>query len=207
MVEMEAGATLPPDVQAELVKAGLERSGSVSGAAGSPGFGGNIIRKLIGQEALKLQAATDSLTGLADHNALHDALAAEVERSRRHGHSMAVLMMDIDALKLFNDTYGHQEGDRVLKQVAAALKRELRPHDVVGRYSGDEFKAILPETNRDEAVACAKRLLEAISREHVQPRMGQNLPLGLSMGLAVFPDDSQNKEELIAYAERLQGKG
>jgi len=164
-------------------------------------FNQMVDERVRAEEALKRQAVTDSLTGLFDHNALQDALASEVERSRRHSHSMAVLMMDIDGLKLFNDTYGHQEGDRVLKQVAAALKRELRPHDIVGRYSGDEFMAILPETNRDDAVSCANRLLEAVSREHVQPRMGQNLPLGLSMGLAVFPDDSQNKEELIAYAD------
>jgi diguanylate cyclase (GGDEF)-like protein len=183
------------------LKARAEVSGPQEVASLARDFNQMVDERVRAEEALKLQAATDSLTGLADHNALHDALTAEVERSRRHGHSMAVLMMDIDALKLFNDTYGHQEGDRVLKQVAAALKRELRPHDVVGRYSGDEFMAILPETNRDEAVSCAKRLLEAVSRERVQPRMGQNLPLGLSMGLAVFPDDSQNKEELIAYAD------
>jgi diguanylate cyclase (GGDEF)-like protein len=197
-------ASLQASVRA-IASGNLEARAEVSGpqevASLARDFNQMVDERVRAEEALKLQAATDSLTGLADHNALHDALAAEVERSRRHGHSMAVLMMDIDALKLFNDTYGHQEGDRVLKQVAAALKRELRPHDVVGRYSGDEFMAILPETNRDEAVSCAKRLLEAVSREHVQPRMGQNLPLGLSMGLAVFPDDSRNKEELIAYAD------
>ncbi len=164
-------------------------------------FNQMVDERVRAEEALKLQAVTDSLTGLLDHNALQDALAAEVDRSRRHSHSMAVLMMDVDGLRLFNDTYGHQEGDRVLKQVAVALKRELRPHDIVGRYSGDEFMAILPETNRDDAVSCANRLLEAVSREHVQPRLGRNLPLALSMGLAIFPDDSQNKEELIAYAD------
>jgi diguanylate cyclase (GGDEF)-like protein len=183
------------------LKARAELSGPLEVALLARDFNQMVDERVRAEEALKLQAVTDSLTGLLDHNALQDALASEVERSRRHSHSMAVLMMDIDGLKLFNDTYGHQEGDRVLKQVAAALKRELRPHDIVGRYSGDEFMAILPETNRDDAVSCAKRLLEAVSREHVQPRMGQNLPLGLSMGLAVFPDDSQNKEELIAYAD------
>jgi diguanylate cyclase (GGDEF)-like protein len=183
------------------LKARAKLSGPLEVASLARDFNQMVDERVQAEEALKLQAATDGLTGLPDHHALQDALASEVERSRRHSHSMAVLMMDIDGLKLFNDTYGHQEGDRVLKQVAAALKRELRPHDIVGRYSGDEFMAILPETNRDDAVSCAKRLLEAVSREHVQPRMGQNLPLGLSMGLAVFPDDSQNKEELIAYAD------
>jgi len=183
------------------LKARAEVSGPQEVASLARDFNQMVDERVQAEEALKLQAATDGLTGLPDHQALHDALTAEVQRSRRHGHSMTVLMMDIDGLKLFNDTYGHQGGDRVLKQVAAALKRELRPHDIVGRYSGDDFMAILPETNRDEAVACANRLLEAVSREHVQPRLGQNLRLALSMGLAVFPDDSQNKEELIAYAD------
>jgi len=197
-------ASLQASVRA-IASGNLEARAQVSGpqevASLARDFNQMVDERVRAEEALKLQAVTDSLTGLLDHNALQDALASEVERSRRHSHSMAVLMMDIDGLKLFNDTYGHQEGDRVLKQVATALKRELRPHDIVGRYSGDEFMAILPETNRDDAVSCANRLLEAVSREYVQPRLGRNLPLALSMGLAIFPDDSQNKEELIAYAD------
>ena len=153
------------------------------------------------EEALKLQAATDSLTGLHNHRSLHEALDKEVERSRRHDHSLAVLMMDIDGFKLFNDTYGHQEGDRVLRQMAKMLKREIRSNDIAGRYGGDEFMLILPETSRDEAVAVANRILEAAAQERVQPREGENLPLAISMGLAIFPDHSQHKEELIAYAD------
>ena len=110
-------------------------------------------------------------------------------------------MMDIDGFKRFNDTYGHQEGDRVLRQIARMLKREIRSNDVAGRYGGDEFMLILPETSRDEAVAVANRILEAAAQERVQPREGENLPLAISMGLAIFPDHSQHKEELIAYAD------
>jgi len=153
------------------------------------------------EEDLKLQAATDSLTNLYNHRSLHEALDKEVERSRRHDHSLAVLMMDIDGFKLFNDTYGHQEGDRVLRQMARMLKREIRFNDIAGRYGGDEFMLILPETSRDEAVACANRILEAAAQEQVQPREGENLPMSLSIGLAIFPDHSRHKEELIAYAD------
>ena len=153
------------------------------------------------EQALKRQAATDRLTGLRSHRSLHEELAKEVERSLRYNRPVTLMMMDIDGFKLFNDTYGHQEGDRVLKQVAKVLERESRSNDIVGRYGGDEFMVILPETERGEGVSCANRLVEALSHERVQPRHGESLPLALSMGIAICPDDSRHKEELIAYAD------
>ena len=153
------------------------------------------------EEALKLQAATDSLTGLLNHRSLYEALAKETESSLASGRPMAVLMMDMDGFKLFNDTYGHQEGDRVLRQVARLLERELRANDILGRYGGDEFMVIMPGTDRNDAVSCANRIIEALSKERVQPRDGHELPLTASIGLALCPDDSRHKEELIAYAD------
>jgi len=153
------------------------------------------------EQALKRQAATDRLTGLRSHRSLHEELGKEVERSLRYGRPVTLMMMDIDGFRLFNDTYGHQEGDRVLKQVAKVLERELRSVDIVGRYGGDEFMAILPESDRDEGVSCANRLFEALSHERVQPCPGGSVPLVLSVGIAVCPGDSRHKEELIAYAD------
>jgi HD-GYP domain-containing protein (c-di-GMP phosphodiesterase class II) len=85
--------------------------------------------------------------------------------------------------------------------MAKVLEREIRSIDIVGRYGGDEFMAILPETDRDEGVSCANRLFEALSHERVQPLHGESVPLVLSMGIAVCPDDSMHREELIAYAD------
>jgi diguanylate cyclase (GGDEF)-like protein len=153
------------------------------------------------EQALKLQAATDRLTGLRSHRSLHEELAKEVERSLRYNRPVTIMMMDIDGFRLFNDTYGYQEGDRVLKQVAKVLERESRSNDIVGRYGGDEFMAILPETGRDEGVSSANRLFEALSHERVQPRLGKSVPLVLSVGIAVCPGDSRHREELIAYAD------
>ena len=153
------------------------------------------------EQALKRQAATDRLTGLRSHRSLHEELAKEVERSLRYGRPVTLMMMDIDGFRLFNDTYGYQEGDRVLKQVAKVLERESRSNDIVGRYGGDEFMAILPEIGRDEGVSCANRLFEALSHERVQPRLGKSVPLVLSVGIAVCPGDSRHREELIAYAD------
>lgn len=147
------------------------------------------------------QAATDGLTGLANHRALQETLAREVERSLRHGRPVAVLMMDIDGFKLFNDTYGHQSGDGVLRQMAEVITRTSRDSDFVGRYGGDEFMAILPETDREAAISAVSRLLKALSLERVQTRVGDEIPLAVSVGVAVCPDDSSNKEELLAYAD------
>ena len=153
------------------------------------------------EQALKRQAATDRLTGLRSHRSLHEELAKAVERSLRYNRPVTIMMMDIDGFRLFNDTYGYQEGDRVLKQVAKVLERELRPVDIVGRYGGDEFMAIQPEADRDEGVSCANRLFEALSHERVRPHLGENVPLVLSVGIAVCPGDSRHTEELIAYAD------
>ncbi len=158
------------------------------------------------------QAATDGLTGLANHRALQETLAREVERSLRHGRPVAVLMMDIDGFKLFNDTYGYQSGDDVLRQVAQVLRKTCRASDFVGRYGGDEFMAILPETEREGAVSSASRIADAFAHERVPTKDGQEIPLTLSIGLAVCPEDSRHKEELLAYAdaslyEAKQGSG
>jgi diguanylate cyclase (GGDEF)-like protein len=153
------------------------------------------------EQALKRQAATDRLTGLHSHRSLNEELAKEVERSLRYNRPVTIMMIDIDGFRLFNDTYGYQEGDRVLKQVAKLLEREFRSVDIIGRYGGDEFMAILPETDREEGVSCTNRFFEALSHERVQPRLGESVPLVLSVGVAVCPDDSRHKEELIAYAD------
>lgn len=152
------------------------------------------------EQALERQAATDRLTGLRSHRSLLEELAREVERSLRCDRPVSVMMMDIDGFRLFNDAYGYQEGDRLLKQVAKALEREFRASDMVGRYGGDDFMVILPETSRDEAILRANRLLEALARERVQPSYGESLPLALSVGIVACPDDSRHREELIAYA-------
>jgi diguanylate cyclase (GGDEF)-like protein len=146
-------------------------------------------------------ATTDGLTGLQNHRSLQDTLSKEVERSVRYGHPLAVLMMDIDGFKLFNDTHGHQAGDDVLRRVADVLRKATRTSDVIARYGGDEFMVILPNTNRDGAVSMANRITEAFSRERVHTGGGDDLPLAISVGLAVCPDDSRNKQELLAYAD------
>jgi diguanylate cyclase (GGDEF)-like protein len=191
-----AKAVASGDLDAKVKVAGPEEVTSLAKA-----FNLMVEERRQAEETLRHLAATDSLTSLFNHRALQDTLAREVERSLCDGLPLAVIMMDIDGFKLFNDTYGHQEGDRVLKQTARVLKEEFGCNGVIGRYGGDEFMAILPDTDRESAVRRANEVLEVVARERVQPRQGSDLPLVLSMGLAVCPDDSRHKEELVAYAD------
>ena len=153
------------------------------------------------EETLRQLAATDNLTGLYNHRSLHDILDREIGRSLKSGRPLAILMMDVDGFKLFNDTYGHQEGDQLLKQVADVLRSQSDDKAVGGRYGGDEFMVILPDTDRGSAARYSAALLEALSHERVRPRRGGDLPIVLKIGLAICPDDSRHKEELIAYAD------
>jgi diguanylate cyclase (GGDEF)-like protein len=175
---------------------GPQEVGSLAGA-----FNVMVEERQRAEEALKQLAATDNLTGLYNHRSLHDILDREIQRSLRSGRPLAILMMDVDGFKLFNDTYGHQEGDLLLKQVADVLRDHFDDKAVAGRYGGDEFMVILPDTDRASAARYSSALLEALSQEGVRPRRGRDLPIVLKIGLAVCPDDSRHKEELIAYAD------
>ena len=191
------------DLMARVPAAGLKEIDNLSAS-----FNMMAAQLQESMEQLSQAATTDGLTGLPNYRSLQDALTRELDRSLHSDRPLAVLMMDIDGFKLFNETHGRQKGDRVLRQVADALRKSLRgtattgrPSDIVGRYGGDEFVAILPETDRDGAVSVANRILAVVSLERVLAERGGGLPFALSIGLAVFPDDGRNKEELLACAD------
>ncbi|MBV8594613.1 MAG: diguanylate cyclase, partial [Candidatus Eremiobacteraeota bacterium] len=152
-------------------------------------------------ERAKELAENDALTGLPHQRSLQERLAYEVKRSRRSSSRLALLMMDIDKFKAFNDTYGHPVGDRVLKEVAAVLRRVARETDVIGRYGGDEFCAILPETDRESAWRFAERLEAEVAREPFQIDERQSIPIRLSIGIAVYPDECEGRDDLIGVAD------
>src|SRR5687768_3947244 len=109
---------------------------------------------------------TDGLTGLLNRRHLEERLEEQYEHSQRLGEQFAVVMCDLDKFKSVNDTYGHQAGDAVLKQLAELLKREAREIDQVGRYGGEEFMLILPGTVLDAGVTFAERVRQAL-QDHV----------------------------------------
>lgn len=152
-------------------------------------------------ERAKELADNDALTGLAHQRSLQERLAYELKRARRSNAHVALLMMDIDKFKAFNDTYGHPVGDSVLKEVAAVLRRVARETDVIGRYGGDEFCAILPDTDRDSAGKFAERLYAEITRKPFEIDERQSIPIRLSIGIAVYPEDCEGREDLVGVAD------
>jgi diguanylate cyclase (GGDEF)-like protein len=150
-------------------------------------------------ERARRRANEDSLTGLFNHRYLHGRLEQELERSRRSNQPLALCLFDLDKLKTFNDTYGHQAGDEVLRFIATVLQQSLRSTDVAGRYGGDEFLVILPQSDEQGAQLLLERL-----RRRIEEQAGAGLlpmPIEFSAGIAVYPRDGATKNELIAHAD------
>ena len=146
-------------------------------------------------------AVTDGLTGLYNHRHFHERLALEVERSQRSGLPLSLLMLDVDHFKQFNDTFGHPAGDEVLRQLARVLADTRRANDVVARYGGEEFAVILVDTAKFTAAKVAERVRERVyghDFSDAAPRVGR---LGVSIGVATFPDDGGDAEGLVRAAD------
>jgi len=155
----------------------------------------------VANEELQRLSTTDDLTGLANHRLLLKSLTREVERSTEAGHPVAVLMLDINGFKLFNDTYGHALGDEALRLVAGVLQELSGDSATAGRYGGDEFLVILPGADKAAAGAFADRLSTAIGEIEFQSKDGRRVPIGLSLGVASFPEDTQSADHLLAVAD------
>jgi diguanylate cyclase (GGDEF)-like protein len=141
-------------------------------------------------------AERDPLTGVANYRVLSDRLPDELERHRRYGHSLGVVVVDLDDFKRVNDEHGHMHGDRVLQEVAGALMDSVRSHDIVVRHGGDEFAVIAPETDREQAEALAERIRRDLSQISVEGRA-----IGASTGCAVCPDDADSVNQLLSHAD------
>lgn len=149
-------------------------------------------------ESTARSAVTDGLTGLYNHEYFVGALRRETQRSKRHGLKVSLAMIDVDDFKHLNDTLGHPEGDRALAESAALLVQSLREIDIAARYGGEEFALILPDTPRMGAFVVADRIRRRIE-EHFR-RHGE-LPLTVSAGVATFPDDAADVEQLVKRAD------
>jgi diguanylate cyclase (GGDEF)-like protein/PAS domain S-box-containing protein len=153
------------------------------------------------REALRTQSVRDALTGLYNRRYLEEVLDREVRRAGRAGQSLAVLMIDLDHFKRFNDTYGHDAGDAVLREAAFFLLRNVRAEDFVCRYGGEEFVVILPTAGLDGARARAERLRSKMRELNI---MYQGKSLGtvtFSVGVAAFPEHGMAPKDLMAAAD------
>jgi two-component system cell cycle response regulator len=148
-------------------------------------------------------ATTDPLTALLNRRALSERLTAEMERALRYGSTVALLLLDLDHFKHVNDTHGHLVGDAVLRGVAGLLADEVRACDLVGRYGGEEFLVVLPETDDEGAAAIAERVRERVAGHEFRGRDdGRALRLTASIGVAAFPAARvEGVEDLFARAD------
>jgi len=155
-------------------------------------------------EQLKLLATTDGLTGLTNRRAFDEALELELSRCRRNNVPLSLLMIDVDRFKSYNDIYGHQAGDDILKTVATCLKASLkRPGDVAARYGGEEFVVILPDTDEDGAFFIADAFRERLLAMGLAHPGSSKGVITASVGLACFTerDAGFNATELLRRAD------
>jgi len=147
-------------------------------------------------------ATTDGLTGLVVHRYFQLRLDEELARARRYKRTLSLLLSDIDHFKKFNDTYGHQQGDIVLKEVAKIFKSRIRTSDLAARYGGEEFAVIMPETDEKGALTLAERLRQAVEF-HTVPGPGKSLSVTVSIGISTFNyEKNLTKEEFIEEADK-----
>jgi len=154
-------------------------------------------------EKTKESALTDPLTELPNARGFYMMLEQRIaECQRMNNESLAVVSMDIDDFKAINDEYGHAIGDRVLASVAGVIRKELRQMDILTRYAGDEFVAIMPMASTHMAASIGERIRSAVEEQKFSVRADSVAQLGLSVGVACYPDEGDTTEELLTAAAR-----
>lgn len=159
-------------------------------------FAAEVTEHRRSDERVRQLAASDPLTGLANYRRLLDVLDSEIKRHWRTRRTFAVLLLDLDGLKKINDTYGHLVGSRALCRLAETLQVHCRAIDTAARYGGDEFVLVLPETDSEQAQQVAQRVAERLSLDGEEP------VISVSAGAAMFPQEGETVEELLASADR-----
>ena len=198
LADKQSGAPFDPDIDLPVIE-------QIAELIGASIYNVELYREM------ERRAKTDPLTDLANRRATEEALTREADRSRRYSRRLSVLMIDVDGLKTVNDTFGHEAGDRVLKDLAAMIVETVRSVDAPGRWAGDEFVVVLPDTDTPQARRLAERLLE---RAKGQPTRinDQPLKLSLSVGVAEY-DGKETTADLIRrvdqamYEAKRQGRG
>lgn len=165
-----------------------------------------IVKYLIKSRDFDTQyklATTDGLTELYNHRYFQEQMQRFVSHSDRYNTVFSLIIIDIDFFKKFNDNFGHQSGDAVLRQVAFALKKNVRATDIVCRYGGEEMSIILPNTKNEEAVAIANKLCTIIGTKKCKLANGKESNVTISLGVSTYgEEDGLTPTELIASADK-----
>lgn len=159
------------------------------------------MKRIILYEKVEELAITDGLTKAFAKRHMMERLVEEFERSARHGFNLSFIMIDIDYFKNYNDTYGHLVGDVVLKHIVTLVKNNTREVDLVGRFGGEEFCVILPETNKEEAQVVSERIREVVEKYGFKA-YDEMTSVTVSIGVATFPDDCNSSEDLIDNSDK-----
>jgi diguanylate cyclase (GGDEF)-like protein len=153
-------------------------------------------------EKLEGMVNIDGLTEVFNHRYFHDALKEKINSGEKSGKPVALVFIDIDYFKYYNDLYGHQMGDKVLKKIGVVLKNSTRKKDIVARYGGEEFAVIMADTPEEEALKIAERIRQEIEKTYFEGEENQpNGKLTASIGISVYPDKAKNDLELINSAD------
>ncbi len=161
----------------------------------------NFINIAIERTFLYRKTKNDDLTNLYNIHYLNHAIDVEIERARRYRSMFSLVFMDLDNFKKVNDKYGHLIGSRVLVEIARLLQNSLRKIDIITRYGGDEFVIILPQTSLDASFLVAERLRKAIEKNVFLRDEGYPIRLTASFGVASYPDNADNKDDLLKIAD------
>ncbi|WP_203141814.1 sensor domain-containing diguanylate cyclase [Marinobacter mangrovi] len=161
--------------------------------------GGKLALEQANEQLLRL-SETDRLTGLLNRGTWESLLQADYERCRRYGNDSVLVMFDIDHFKSVNDTYGHVAGDEVIRRTSDVLRSNLRHADLAGRYGGEEFAIVLPETTVDGAVALCERIRQTIESSPVDTGTAR-ISYTISLGVAPITDDTETPTQWIERAD------
>lgn len=170
--------------------------------AASKAYAEQVAQQLqIANDDLAKLAATDPLTGLSNRRRFMELSATEVARAARTGEPCSILVLDLDHFKHINDTYGHSVGDEVLQAFARTTTAHLRPFDLICRWGGEEFMILMPDTSGEATRNVAERIRQAVEQIDNLPS-GTAADLSVSIGIAEFPQDSEDREQLFNIADR-----
>lgn len=163
-------------------------------------FTRRLIRQVaIARKQIEILATTDSLTGVSNRRNLLERFEGEFIRARRRGNAMCIILFDIDHFKRVNDTHGHLSGDEVLKETSQRVAGLLRPYDCIGRYGGEEFVVLLPETSETDAASIAERIRTAVSDT---PFLGENgIKVTISSGITCLMESDMSIGDLLRRAD------